>query len=335
MVYCADGFVFSIISDNNEIRTILEKYSQHHLSVMLLDKQAKIFFCSKLGGIGFVNSKKYVLSIGGIMAGEEFKSKLFCAFLDWARTSKYSVGFVHFIKSDIKILNQYGFRTNQIGATFSKKFENFKPAGKLYQQLRRKQNKALRSGVTVREITSSNVFLKLRSELSEINESWLKHKKAKPLRHLVFDFDTMNVPSEDNRLLVAYHDGLLVSYTIFSRTYGDDAGWFCSISRHRQGCVDGTMQLIMSRMVDLLGSSVMHFGFTPLVDMGDDFGRNSAIFSKIANKLALSGGVVYPSASQRQYKVSWNPTQIESEYFAYEKGVLPAVFSLLRITNSI
>jgi len=335
MVHSTEDGKYLITNNKKTIREALNRFSQHHLSVLLMNEQAKIFYNLDKGCVGFVDSGKYILSIGGIMASKGFESELLDAFLEWADKESRSVGFVHFPPSNIAILNQRGFRTNQIGSVYSKRFEGSKLAGKQYQQVRRKLNKALRSNVIVEEITNSENFMELRSDLKEINHAWLKNKKAKQLRHLVFDFETMTVPDADNRLFVAYHNKQLVSYTIFTRTYGSDAGWFCNLTRYKEGCVDGTMQLIMSNMLDSTADTTVHFGFTPLVEMGDDKGSHSKIFSRVANKLASYGGIVYPSRSQRQYKVSWNPTEINAEYFAYRAAVLPAVYSLLRITDSI
>ena len=100
------------------------------------------------------------------------------------------------------------------------------------------------------------------------------------------------------------------------------------------------MQLINQTALDAFtqeGCSYLHFGFTPLVEMDRDVAfTGSPAFAKIARWMAHKGGVVYPAASQRQYKMSWRPQLITTEYIGFPKGkALKALWSVLRSTNSI
>ena len=322
------------ISGRTAIRRFLETGAQHHLSCLLLNPGAEIFTVNETEGVGFVRHGSRAICIGGVMAAPDNVAHIGGRFLDWSAKAGLKPFFLHFPEAQKSFLEGAGFQVNQLGASYTLKFENFTPTGKAFQQVRRKRNNAERAGVTIEEIETKGAFDTVLPDLVRINRSWQLEKNAKPLRYLVADFDALSIPDTENRLFVARHDGVVISYLVFTRTYGADAGWFHNLSRRIAGCVDGTMQLITLNFLSSEGTGRMHFGFTPLVEMQASAG-GSRVFSWIAYELARRGGVVYPAAAQRQYKRSWNPGTIMNEFFAYREGPLPAVASLLRATRSI
>ena len=313
----------------------LRLYSLHHLSCLLLNPAAIIFQTEPNCGVGYTIHKRVVIVIGGIMAPTELIEKTGGIFLAWCTRKKLTPLFVHLSQNDRNFLIRRGFRINQIGASYSLSFNKFTATGKKYRQVRRKLNNALRSGVTAAEITTQSEFHNIRDQLVAINKNWLKGKKAKKIRILVSEFDNLSFPSDEHKLFIARHGGKITSYIVFSRTYGKEAGWFHNLSRRNTGCVDGTMQLMVTKFLETLENETLHFGFTPLVEMNSNTINGSHSFSKIARFLSNRGGVVYPARAQRQYKVSWNPNQVKLEYFSYKGLVLPRVLNLLVLTNSL
>lgn len=271
------------------------------------------------------------------MAKPQDKQVLFIKYLDWCKQNNYKPLFLHFPDSDIELFNEFGFKVNQIGACYGIDMNQYSMAGKKFQQLRYKINKAKSKNIIVEEIHSQKEFHETKPKLIEINDSWLKKKKAKPIHIMVTDFDSIRLDVSSNRLFVARFDGEIISYILYSKTFGDDSGWFHNLSRHKKGAPDGSMQLITKTfMEDMAGKTAyLHFGFTPLVEMGQEKAIGSNGFKRIAEYLSAKGGVVYPARSQRQYKMSWRPTYISPEYFAYNCGALSALLSLLFATNSI
>lgn len=329
-----------IVEDEQYVAKYVKQYARHHLSVLLLNPGVKLFsLAGTNSSIGFSQHKKCIISLGGLMGDEQHRERLIIEFLEWCKDKKYKPMFLHFQRSDAVLFNRHGCKTNQVGACYSIDLNKYSMAGKKFQQLRYKMNKAEKRGVQVREILDNNEFETLKPILLDINQSWQAKKKAKPIRIMVTNFDSISLSEGDHRLFIATYEEDVISYILYSRTYGNDSGWFHNLSRYRKDAPDGSMQLINKFFLQSFDNEedkkYLHFGFTPLVDMGNEVGGGSTGFTKIAEFLSKKGGVVYPARSQRQYKMSWRPTHIEPEYFSYSSGALPAIINLLMATNSI
>ncbi len=311
--------------------------ARHHLSILLDNPGTEFFTLQGKGCVGYSRYKNTVVCLGGLMAAPPHRHDLLQEFLRWCAAERLQPLFLHFPETDIPLLNTAGCKVNQVGACYSINLQDYTMAGKRFQQLRYKINKAKKRGIHVEEISSQSDFLNIKPTLKAINQSWQKGKKAKPIRIMVTDFDSINLSANKHRLMVAYHNNELISYILYSRIIGPEPGWFHNLSRHKMGSIDGSMQIINKTFLDSLEPSeqYLHFGFTPLVEMGQELGNGSGGFTKIANLLSRHGGVVYPARSQRQYKCSWRPSLIRPEYFAYRCGPLSALFKLLVATNSI
>ena len=318
------------------VRRLLRDASRHYLS-LLLDNPGIAFFESGAGVVGYARYRSSLLVLGGLMAPEPERPGLLAAFIAWCDRERLNPMFVHTPEADLPLLRAAGFEINQIGACYGIHLPEYSMAGKRFQQLRNKINRARKKGLVVEEITRQQDFEALLPVLRAINHSWLHGKKAKHIRFMVTDFDYVELGPDANRLLVARHDGEVIGYILYSRTWGDDSGWFHNLSRHRVGSVDGSMQLINHTFLESLDSDIdyLHFGFTPLVEMTGDAPDGSKAFAAVASFLAQRGGVVYPARSQRQYKMSWRPTYIRPEYFAYRGSSLKALLGLLFATNSV
>jgi len=228
-----------------------------------------------------------------------------------------------------------GFALNNIGSSYCRLPDTDWLKGKPFRQVRRKINYARREGMAVREIQSQIDFDSAMPQLAIINKEWQK-KKAKPLRHMVSVFDEIDVESDDTRFFVAEHEGRLISFTCFTRCCDTESSWFHNLSRRRTGCIDGSMQLIVTEFLKAEGSAVsLQFGFTPLVDLQSECIGGSKLFHKLSQRLEKMGGVIYPARSQLQYKRSWSPQVIIPEYVAYRGNPLLALWSMVRTTNAI
>ncbi|MDJ0641452.1 MAG: DUF2156 domain-containing protein [Erythrobacter sp.] len=321
-------------TDANDIAGWIDAYGQHPLAILLSINGGELFVCRYVGGVGFFRWGKGVLVVGGALTSNQDHVPTLTAFLDWCDEQKLVPRFVHFCSATAAALATLGFKIDQLGASYSLAFEDGNLSGKEYQQVRRKLNKARRLGVTIERIEDARRYSELVPRLRKINRQWLRQKGAKHIDLLVCEFDRIR-PAADTLVYTAWHEGNLIAYLVFSRTLGQDAGWFHNLSRRQTGCVDGTMQLIVSTLMKDLGSGVIHFGFTPLVELEEPIYPHSPIATAIARQLSKLGGVVYPARSQRQYKVSWCPSETSREFLAYRGNPLGAVLWFLRATNSL
>jgi lysylphosphatidylglycerol synthetase-like protein (DUF2156 family) len=312
----------------------IDKCAEHPLAVLPKLNGGELYVRAGVGAVGFFRWKDGLLVVGGALSCDDDKLPILAAFLDWCQRQGKAPYFVHFSPETATALATLGFNIDQLGASYSLRFENDDLSGKGYQQVRRKLNKARRSGVVIERVDDEARYAELVPQLRDINRQWLRQKDAKAIRLLVCEFERIK-PDPDTLIYTAWHEGKLVAYLVLSRTPGRDWGWFHNLSRRETGCVDGTMQLIVSTFMREVFSGVIHFGFTPLVELTASAYPHSRAATWIASWLAKFGGIVYPARSQRQYKASWNPTQISPEYFAYRGNTLRAVFWFLRATNSL
>ena len=82
----------------------------------------------------------------------------------------------------------------------------------------------------------------------------------------------------------------------------------------------------------------LHFGFTPfLVAMsGAAVERpDHWLVSRLVRLIGRWGRVIYPARTQLQYKQKWAPEIVETEYIAFQKVSLGALFALLIATRSL
>ncbi len=321
-------------TDVDQISGWIEQYSQHPLSILLSINGGELFVRARTGGVGFFRWGTGLLVVGGVMTDDEDHGPTLAAFLDWCEREKLTPRFVHFPPATASALADLGFMIDQLGASYSLSFQDSKLSGKGYQQVRRKLNKARRLGVTVERIRDEERYLALVPELEKINLEWLGQKGAKHIELLVCEFERVK-PDANTLIYAAWHQNELIAYIVFSRTSGENPGWFHNLSRRRAECVDGTMQLIVHSLMQEIDSGVIHFGFTPLVDLTESTYPHSVVAKLIAKRLASLGGVVYPARSQRQYKVSWCPSEVIPEYLAYRGNTLGAMLWFLRATNSL
>lgn len=324
---------FPAPSGKSDVRALLDSGSAQPLTVLLNSPHAQ-FFRDKAGAVGFFRHGRGILSVGGALAAPDRRAEVLQAFVRWAEAQGHRPYFMHAPETDLPILAEMGFRLDQLGASYSLQYDSAGLDGSAYRQVRRKLNAARRAGVTVEYIADRARFDLVKPQLADINRQWLKAKRHGHLRYLVSHFDNIRI-DEGERLYVARHDGEAIAYVLFSRTFGHDAGWFHNLSRRRTGCVDGTMQMIVTELMRDTVSGNLHFGFTPMVELRPNALPGSAPLARIVAALARRGGVVYPARAQRQYKISWAPQTITPEYFAYKGNSLMASLWLLRATNSI
>jgi lysylphosphatidylglycerol synthetase-like protein (DUF2156 family) len=322
------------------LRALLE-HSRHPLTCLLTNPDIMLHRVRSEGAVGYLpHGSKADICLGGVLAPDHRRAAVLDDYLRKAADRGATPIFVHFTEEDAALLNERGFLVNQLGASYSLRLSDYDMAGKRFQQLRNKMNRAERAGIQVRALGTAQEFQAVKPALDRITSQWLAAKKAKPLKGLVTDFSALSIPSPDHRVYVAGTGSDVIAYVVYTRTWGEAGGWFHDLSRKLPDTQDGVMQLINQKALQQFmqeGAAYLHFGFTPLVEMQPEKAfTGSPAFDSIANWMARKGGVVYPSTSQRQYKMSWRPQLISPEYIAFPKGkAMKALWSVLRATNSI
>lgn len=326
---------------NDRIVQMIKEYGSHHLSY-LIDNPANFFFqASENETVCFRIHKKTIISIGGFFSAN--KEKTCKDFLDFCKSEKKTPVFFHFSNDELELFKTHSFKINQLGSSYAINVDEFAPVGKKFRTIRNKVNRANKN-IDVLEIGKSTVdTADVVDQIKDIDNEWLKEKRKSELDFLIGRLEEIeDYPSSLRDLYLAKTKDDVVAYLQFTKTFGPFCGTSLDLSRRRNQIPYGTLELIISKVIDGLKEDpekgkYLHFGFTPLTDLDYDVESHySKTFHKILQLLYKYGSSIYPAQSQVKYKKNWYPTDIIPEYIATPKRFsIPVIMSFLKVTKSI
>ncbi|MET8484180.1 bifunctional lysylphosphatidylglycerol flippase/synthetase MprF [Streptomyces tendae] len=286
------------------------------------------------GACAYRTSGRYVLQFGGPFTAPEHRARLLDAFA--AHAGRRLVA-VQLQRADAELYAAHGFTVNQLGASYAVDLSRFTLRGSRFVRLRNKISRARRAGLEVAEVMAGDDC----AELDRIDQCWLRDKgrHVKELRFLVGQRN--GSLQRHRRLFVGRIDGETAGYINYSPVYGSRSGWLHDLSRRRPDAPPGVMEALNATVMERLtaeGAGWLHFGFTPFtgLDPEHELPGASRMFTRLARLLAERGDMIYPAASQLEYKQKWAPHVVLPEYIAFRGRPRPgAVWQLLRATNAL
>lgn len=341
---CPESYQFStqgasdVLSHSGLLSSL--DFSDNPLSCLLFNPKTAWFVYGGVA-IGYFVYNHYYICIGGLLGPKDNHDAALDRFIQHCAGQRLIPIFIHLSDTDCHRLRKKGYSINFVGQSYSIDLRYFSCAGKRYQQLRNKINRAQSAAVNVEKIDSQESYAKIVPDLDIINTAWIKFKKIKELHGLITDFSSVEMRSGAHIIYIARHNDRVVAYIVYTRTCGKYPGWYHDLSRRLPQAPDGTMQLINQQAINNFKNSdkanYLHLGFTPLVEPdSSEIFYDSIYFHKITQWLAMRGGIVYPARSQRQYKMSWRPNMILSEHVAFpENKPLQSLWGLLRATHCL
>ncbi|MEU4657101.1 DUF2156 domain-containing protein [Streptomyces sp. NPDC023723] len=288
------------------------------------------------GACAYRKSGRYVLQFGGPFTAPEHRARLLEAFV--AHAGRRLVA-IQLQRADAELYAAGGFTVNQIGASYAVDLSRFTLRGSRFVRLRNKISRARRAGLEVVEVKAGDD--RVEAELDRIDGIWLRQKgrHVKELRFLVGQ--RTGGLQRHRRLFAGRIDGEVVGYINYSPVYGSRPGWLHDLSRRRPDAPPGVMEAVNATVMERLveeGAAWLHFGFTPFtgLDPSHELPAAGPLFTRFAHWLAQHGEVIYPAASQLEYKQKWAPHEVLPEYIAFRGRPRPgAVWQLLRATNAV
>ena len=288
------------------------------------------------GVIVYRPTGRYLVQFGGPFAPKEARPRLLRAFLDLAATQNREIVAIQLQGADAAEYLDEGFTVNQIGGSYALRLDTFSLRGTAFMQLRNKIARALRSGLTVREVPLDAWH----AAITELDAGWLGTKgDAKPLEFLVGQYGG---PYQHlRRLFVGVHGDRLTGYISYSPVYGSRPGWMHDLSRRQPDSPPGVMEAINKAAIDTFqaeGVPWLHFGYTPFSALGTapEFPGYSRAFQWFMQELWTNGGHIYPAQTQFAYKEKWKQDVILPEYIAFQRGAsIPALVHVFRACNAV
>ncbi|WP_324192709.1 DUF2156 domain-containing protein [Nocardia transvalensis] len=325
------------IRENTRVE-ILQRYADNPSAFLALNQDNAVFTVPGLTGfICYRPWGRFLIQFGGPFAPRNRRAELLRRFLDHAADRRKRVVAVQLQRADAELYADLGLPVNQIGASYAVALDQVELAGRRFVRLRNKISRARRAGLVIEETDPDGH----RATLAEIDRCWLRSKgrQARPLRFLVGE---IGGPAQHLRkLFLGTVAGRPVGYISYSPVFGAYRGWLHDLSRRVPDAAPGVMEAInltAMRRLSRGDTDWLHFGFTPFtgLDSAVELPTASRATARVVRLLADHGERLYPSRTQLEYKMKWQPTLVFPEYLAIDGRLSPgALWSLLRVTNAL
>ncbi len=316
----------------------LRTHSDNPSAFLALNQANRRFMIEGIDGfISYRQAGRHWIQFGEPFAAVADRPRLLEQFCQYAKKDRRHIVAVQLQRADAELYQAAGFTVNQLGASYAVDLQQFSVAGKKFVRFRNKISRARRAGLDVCEAAPSDAA----DQLARIDAPWLR-QKGRFARELTFLVGEIGGPAQDlRRLYLGSVHGRPVGYISYAPVFGSRPGMLHDLSRRVPDAPPGVMEAMNMHAIEQFraaGVRWLHFGFTPFTGLSEEheLPSHSGIVSRIARLLATHGEMVYPSRTQLEYKLKWNPTVILPEYVA-SKGALslPAIIGLMRVTNTI
>lgn len=324
------------VVDRDQALRVLREHSDNPSGFLALNGGNDHFTTPGVDGVVFYRpvGRRWV-QFGGPVADPADRPELLTRFRAAARESGRRVVALQVPESDAALYAEQGFTVNQAGTSYAVELAGFTLGGKKFVKLRNKISRATRLGITPVEVEHAEHA----DELAAIDRHWLRGK-GRFTREMQFMIGELGGPVQPlRRLFTARQDGRVIGYISYCPVHGPRPGWLHDLSRRLPDAPPGVMEVVNLHALERFrseGVPWLHFGFTPFTGLGPEHAMPTANrrVDRLTALLAEKGSAVYPSKSQLEYKLKWNPGYRAPDYLAYEGPLTPSlVWSLLRVTN--
>lgn len=322
----------------NSAVSAMSRFSDNPSAYLALNQGNELFTVPDIDGfIAYRTVGRCWIQFGGPFAATYQRAALLRAFLARAKQQHRRVLALQIQHSDAVLYAEEGLRVNQIGASYAVDLTNLTLKGKRFVRLRNKISRATRAGLEITEVDAADHA----HRLEQIDRVWLR-QKGRHVKELQFLIGEIGGAAQQHRkLFLGTIDQQPIGYVSYAPVHGSRPGWLHDLSRRIPDAPPGVMEAINFAACQQFresGAEWLHFGFTPFtsLDPACEMPTASKQIARVVRLLADHGALVYPSATQLDYKLKWFPEAVISEYMAYENWFHPRlVWALLRVTNSI
>lgn len=310
-----------------------------HPSGFLALSPRNIFFHAD-GRPGFVSYRRqgrYRLLVGGVHAPPAQREALLDAFLRDSARAGERVVVLQLREHDVPLFRRRGFRVDAFGATFALGLEGFTFAGTRRMKLRNRIKRARDAGVVVVELGRDRpTSAALWQRLVDTSRAWLATKGGVELDLLVGE---MGEPGDQHRRVFVAMDahGVPLGFITYVPAWGARPGYLHDLTRRAPDAPAGVMELCNAVALARFQAEkvpFLHFGLTPFI-VDRTRRPDHRLVAWMVRLIGRWGSAIYPARTQLQYKQKWAPDIIETEFIAFQRVSLGALWALLLATRSL
>lgn len=317
---------------------MLRAHSDNPSGFLVLNEGNRHYRAAGLDGVvAYREVGRCWVQFGGPVAAPADRPALVERFRETARRHRRRVLALQVPESDAATYAAQGFTVNQFGTSYAVELDRFTLRGKKFVKLRNKISRAGRLGVVPVEADARD----LGAELAAIDRHWLRGK-GRFVKELEFMVGQVGGPAQHlRRLFAATLEDRVIGYISYSPVYGPRPGWLHDLSRRVPDAPPGVMEATNLFALERFreeGVPWLHFGFTPFTGLGPEHAMPTANprVDRLMRLMADRGEALYPSKSQLEYKLKWDPGYRTPDYLAYEGRISPSlIYSLVRVTNLV
>ena len=316
----------------------VKRFGTNSSSYVLLEG-AKLYFTSARvdGFLAYQISAGMALIAGDPLCAPGDAHKLIH---DFVSTIRKSVGAYQVSPSMLEAFRREGFADIQIGKEAIFETRRFTLAGGNMELVRAATNKARRSGVVVSEHNPfANDAQKINEELQEISKEWVKIKGGRELGFVLGSLG-LEQPSA-KRYFVARsgnNTGRIEGFVVCEPIYGRN-GYYLDVTRRRADAVRGTMELLTSEILDLLGNEgyeMVSMGLAPLAMLDDPDLLDHPLVAWLMRFVYKRTSGSYDFKHLYRYKAKYHPHAWEPRYFCFNqrRPSIRMLYALICVRNA-
>jgi len=234
-----------------------------------------------------------------------------------------------------------GFADVQIGKEAIFDLRRFTLAGGKMELVRAATNKARREGVVVSE---HHPFAKnaaaINNELSEISDAWLSCKGNHELGFVLGSLG-LERPSAKRYFIARSNngagriEGFVVCEPIYRRS-----GYYLDVTRRRSDAIRGTMELLSTEILHLLGEEgfeMASMGLAPLALLDDPDLLDHPVLARLMRFVFDKVSIGYDFKLLYRYKAKYHPHTWEPRYFCFNQRrlSLSMLYAVIQVRNAI
>ena len=234
-----------------------------------------------------------------------------------------------------------GFADVQIGKEAIFDLRRFTLAGGKMELVRAATNKARREGVVVSE---HHPFAKnaaaINNELHEISDAWLACKGNHELGFVLGSL-SLERPSAKRYFIARSNngagriEGFVVCEPIYRRS-----GYYLDVTRRRSDAIRGTMELLSTEILRLLGDEgfeMASMGLAPLALLDDPDLLDHPVLARLMRFVFDKVNIGYDFKLLYRYKAKYHPHTWEPRYFCFNQRPLSLsmLYAVIQVRNAI
>ncbi|MCG6157455.1 bifunctional lysylphosphatidylglycerol flippase/synthetase MprF [Rubinisphaera margarita] len=219
---------------------------------------------SRTGYIGYLQDRKYLHLIGGLIAPDNEREELLRQFTEYVDQNRYLASFFNIAEADRPLFQKYGYEATKFGENATIDLKGHSWGGKPYSWIRRQVSFVQRQGIVAREIGLEQLSEQDRHDafarLQRMNEEQLSERV---LPHEIGLLEGRLYPDHfyRRRLFVAHPENEPDNWQAFvaCTPMENGRGWATEMYRSQKDAVRGITPFLFVQLIDTMKKEGVEF----------------------------------------------------------------------------